>query len=97
MVSDIVLVKPLPEKVMDSVRAYVGCLSGATMRDDYLREIAEAGFKDVKVIEETSFPLAYMENDETAKELGDAIRLTRKDAEDLSRAIVSVKVSAVKK
>jgi hypothetical protein len=36
-------------------------------------------------------------DDATAKQLGEAVRLTKKDAQDLARAIVSVKVSAVKK
>lgn len=97
MVSDIVLVKPLPEKVMGSVRAYVGCLSGAIMKDGYIKAIERAGFGDVKVVEETSFPVAYVADDATAKACGAAVRLTKKDAEDMAKAIVSVKVSAVRK
>jgi arsenite methyltransferase len=97
MVSDIVLLKPLPPKVMDSIRAYIGCLSGAMMKDGYIKSIKNAGFKDVKVLEENSYPVEYVMDDATAKQLGEAVRLTKKDAQDLARAIVSVKVSAVKK
>ncbi|MFH0815748.1 MAG: arsenite methyltransferase [Methanobacteriota archaeon] len=97
MVSDIVLLKPLPKPVMDSMRAYVGCLSGAIMKDGYIKSIGKAGFKNVKVLEENHYPVEYVMDDATAKELGEAVKLTKKDADALAKAIVSVKVSAVKK
>jgi arsenite methyltransferase len=97
MVSDIVMLRPLPPKVRDSVRAYVGCLAGAMMRDDYLGAIKSAGFGDVKVLAESPFPVSYVRNEGAAKEVGDALRLTRKDAEGLAKSIVSIKVSASKR
>ena len=51
VVSDLVLRAPLPEAVGTSVEAYVGCIAGAQLEDDYLRQIHEAGFKDVQVVE----------------------------------------------
>jgi SAM-dependent methyltransferase len=56
MVSDIVLTKELPPAVKDSVLAYVGCVAGASLKDDYLAAIRGAGFEDVSVAEETSYP-----------------------------------------
>lgn len=50
-VSDIVLTEPLPEAVADSMAAYVGCVAGASLLDDYLSYLREAGFKDVEVAE----------------------------------------------
>jgi arsenite methyltransferase len=44
MVSDIVLLKELPEFVKDSIDAYVGCLSGAMRKDRYLDAIRSVGF-----------------------------------------------------
>jgi len=35
-VSDVVLLKELPEFVKSSTEAYIGCLAGAIMKDDYL-------------------------------------------------------------
>jgi len=58
VVSDLVLVRPLPDAVRSSVEAYVGCVAGASMKDDYLRLIREAGFQDVTVLEETSYATA---------------------------------------
>ena len=56
MVSDIVLLKELPEEVKNSVAAYLGCLAGAVSKKDYLGAIQEAGFQGTKVIDEVTFP-----------------------------------------
>ena len=50
-VSDIVLTAPLPEGIAESVAAYVGCLAGAALLDDYLGLLREAGFEDIEVAE----------------------------------------------
>ena len=55
VVSDIVLTRALPEAVRKSVEAYVGCVAGASMKDDYLRLVGEAGFEYVEVLEEKSY------------------------------------------
>ena len=52
MVSDIVLLKELPDAVKSSVAAYTGCIAGASKKEDYLAVIASAGFQDVEVISE---------------------------------------------
>ncbi len=49
MVSDIVLLKELPEHIKSSVEAYTGCIAGALRKEDYLTTIADAGFKNVVV------------------------------------------------
>jgi SAM-dependent methyltransferase len=96
MVSDIVLLKPLPKKIMDSAQAYVGCLSGAMKRADYLAAIRKAGFRDVTVVEETEFPMECMANDPTAIAIVKDMNLSRKDVDAAVGAVVSVKVSAEK-
>jgi len=50
MVSDIVLEKELPKAIKESVEAYTGCIAGASMREDYLAAIKDAGFQDVDVV-----------------------------------------------
>ena len=57
MVSDMVLLKELPDSVRNSIEAYIGCVSGATMKNDYIELIRNAGFQDVNIIDETTFPL----------------------------------------
>src|SRR3954470_11782032 len=49
-VSDIALKRPLPQEIAKDVQAYVGCISGALLMDDYRRQLREAGFSDVVVI-----------------------------------------------
>lgn len=53
--SDIVLLGEVPVAIRDSVEAYVACLSGAILRDEYVRLIEEAGFVDVRLTEARSF------------------------------------------
>ena len=54
MVSDIVLLKELPDAIKSSVAAYTGCIAGASRKENYLATIASAGFQDVEVISEVS-------------------------------------------
>jgi SAM-dependent methyltransferase len=92
MVSDIVLLKELPDVVKKSVEAYVGCLAGAINKDKYIEAVRKAGFVKVKIVEETPFPVDYMANDPTAKAIMKDCNMTDKDVEDLATSVVSVKV-----
>jgi ubiquinone/menaquinone biosynthesis C-methylase UbiE len=58
-VSDIALKKPLPDEIAQDVMAYVGCIAGATMIDLYRRQLIEAGFKHVEVIDSRKDLNAY--------------------------------------
>jgi len=80
MVSDLVLVKDLPKAIKESIEAYVGCLAGASKKAEYLKYIKASGFKEVKIISQSNYPV-------------DAMFSELKGAGD---AVVSIKVSAVK-
>lgn len=98
MVSDIVWLKELPDAIKNSVDAYVGCLSGAMMKDMYLKTIKAAGFQDVRVIDETGISniveCMYTVNDPVAKAITDEIPPEKLKA--LASSAVSVKVYGVK-
>jgi arsenite methyltransferase len=96
MVSDIVLLRELPEVLKDSIGAYVGCLSGAILRNEYLKTISAAGFEDVKVIDETSFPAEFLANDPTAKRLIENLKVPAEKVEKFASSIMSIKVYGVK-
>ena len=96
MVSDVVLLKPLPKSIQNSVEAYIGCLSGAMMKDDYLKVISKAGFKNVKILEENAFPLDVMANDPTAKAILDTPRVSAEDIKSAENSVVSIKVFATR-
>ena len=75
VISDIVLVAELPESIRKSVEAYVGCVAGASMKDDYLRMLREAGFERVEVVEEKRYGTAGLELvDETLSRTAEAVR-----------------------
>jgi len=96
MISDMVLLNKLPDDVKNSVLAYVGCISGAELKTEYLKMMEKAGFKNVEVIEETQMPLDQMLSDATAKAIIKELKLTKKRAAELIGSVVSVKVSAKK-
>ena len=50
-VSDIALKKPLPNEVARDLMAYVGCIAGAILIEDYIRQLREAGFQAVQVVD----------------------------------------------
>ncbi len=96
MVSDIVLLKELPEYIKGSVAAYIGCLSGAIEKDEYLSAIRAAGFTNVKVIEENTFPLDCAISDPTVQAVMGELKITPRQVEEISASICSIKVSALK-
>lgn len=96
MVSDIVLLKKLPDFIKNSVAAYVGCISGALLKDEYLAAISEAGFGEVKVIDETVFPIEFMANDPTVQAVISKVSIPLEEMEDIAKSVVSIKVQAVK-
>lgn len=97
MVSDIVLLKELPDFIKNSVAAYVSCVSGAIKKTEYLKAIKAAGFSEVRIVEESVFPLESMANDPTAREIMDNLKITSEQVKDLSGSIASIKVSGVKR
>jgi len=64
MVSDLVLRKELPESVQKNVDAYAGCVAGAELKDTYLEQIRNAGFQNVQVMDEQTYPLEYVFGEE---------------------------------
>ncbi len=56
-VSDIVSVGPIPEPVRKNLLEWAGCVAGALEREEYLRIIGEAGFRNVEVVAEKPYAL----------------------------------------
>lgn len=96
MVSDIVLTNKLPGCIKDSIEAYIGCLSGAIMKNKYIGIIKAAGFHNVKIIEETSFPIDYMANDPTANTLIKKFNVSAEKIKQTANSISSIKVYGLK-
>lgn len=96
LISDMVLLKPIPETVKKSVLGYIACVSGAEMKTEYLKLIANAGFKEVHVVEETPLSAELVLSDATAEAMIKEMNLTKELAEELVTSVVSVKISATK-
>ena len=96
MVSDIVLLKELPDFIRDSIAAYVGCISGAMRKEDYLGAIRKAGFQEVAVMDETLFPLDYIADDPAAKALIDKMNIPSEEIKDIAKSVLSLKVQGIK-
>ncbi|CAA7269902.1 unnamed protein product [Cyclocybe aegerita] len=51
VLDDIVARKPLPENIKNNLLAYVSCISGATLEEQYKSLLADAGFSNVLFID----------------------------------------------
>ena len=96
MVSDMVLLSELPDSIKNSVAAYIGCLAGATMKNEYLKAIESAGFKQVSIIDETSFSANYAPDDPIVQTLANDSGISQADLKKLGSSVRSIRVQAVK-
>lgn len=96
MISDIVLTKELPEQIKNSITAYVGCLSGAILKNNYLDIIKNVGFGKIDIKQETSMEFESLANDPTAQAFIEQYKLSSEQAKDILRSIVSINLSAIK-
>ncbi len=96
MVSDIVLLKELPDYIRNSIQAYVGCVAGAMLKDEYLKTVRDAGFQDVKIIDQTAFPAELMVSDPVAKEIIEKLEIAPEKVGKVAGTVMSIKVYGVK-
>ena len=99
MISDIVLTEELPEVLKQSLEGYVGCVSGAMKKEDYLGVIQEAGFQDVEIMGESNFPIKWILTDQSINEFKEKFNLTSEQIEEIRNfkgAAISLKVKAFK-
>lgn len=96
MVSDIVLLKELPESMLNSVEAYVGCISGAMLKQDYLDTIQDARFEKIDVVGENPFYLNLLENDPNTSAVIEQLKASSGSLEDLRNPAASIKVVVIK-
>jgi hypothetical protein len=96
-VSDVVLTKELPHFVKTSSKAYISCLAGAIMKEEYLQIIKSVGFSEVCVAAESSFPVQTLlcETSGSAAEI-EMPRISAEQLKEVADSVLSLKVSAVK-
>ena len=96
MVSDIVLERPLPPAVIESIDAYLGCVGGASLRAEYLETIAKAGFREVRVESEAHFADALSLDDPRVRELMERLDISPEEATRYAEAVTSLHIFARK-
>lgn len=97
-ISDIVLEKELPDFIKDSLAGHVACVSGAEKLDDYLQYVEDAGFKNVKVVSTSEFPLELMLTDPQIMKIAQEMNfnLDSEQAKDIASSVKSISLSATK-
>jgi arsenite methyltransferase len=95
-VSDLVLTEPLPAPIRDSVSAYVGCIAGALLKDEYLVAIRAAGFEQVEVVGEVAYAADALLDLPDVRQIVEEATLSLEEARAAAASVVSIKVRAVK-
>jgi SAM-dependent methyltransferase len=96
MVSDIVLLKPLPEVIRQDMNAYAACVAGALQKDDYLSAIQDAGFTGILVVGESHYDLGDPDLAQVAAAQVRNPGITAADLKTAAEAVVSVQIQAAK-
>jgi ubiquinone/menaquinone biosynthesis C-methylase UbiE len=96
IISEIVFMKGLSEKVKNSVTAGNGYLARPVTKNEYLQAMQAAGFQETRVIDEGAFSAESVANAPTSRVIFKIPNLPREKAKDLSCSVASIKVSAIK-
>jgi len=109
MVSDIVLLRELPEEVRKGAHA-ASCIKGAILKDKYIETIEQTGFENVMILKETRYSFEEIINDpdarvivadkrkntEQMKKVSELEREAREIVANTLTATTSIHVSAIK-
>ena len=92
-ISDIALLKELPQKIRENAEAYVSCLAGAILVDEYKKLVESSGLKEVKITEKN---VSGCVETDTQDPLGQAILEGLEEGESLEGYVVSLYVEGLK-
>ncbi len=93
MISDIMLTEELPEKLRSNAEVFAGCVGGAILKEDYLRMMREAGFKEIEIVREKE--TGTMFGPEQESQLVEQVPgLSREELQRIGETIVSVQLVA---
>jgi len=95
MVSDIVLLKELPDS-LKTADLYTGCVAGAMLKDAYIQTIEDAGFEKVEVVDEVGMSAEIVTSDPNSQRILKEKKITLEEAQDALGSVLSIKVYAVK-
>lgn len=100
VIADLVLRKALPDFIKTRFKDYPDCFVAIISKAYYLEAITDAGFCDVKVINEARYPAQLIDfDDPTVKAIIKKMKLSKEQTKELAEQfidVVSVTVSAFK-
>ncbi|RJQ53331.1 MAG: methyltransferase domain-containing protein [Nitrospiraceae bacterium] len=92
-ISDMALLKKLPDEILKSIEAYIGCVAGALLVDEYRNIVEASGLKNVRLTGKgTSTCIAPDTNDPVGRALLDSL----KEGEFVQDYVVSIYVEGYK-
>ncbi len=95
MVSDIVLLAPLPA-FLKSTASLVACVGGAALKKEYLKAMEGAGFAGIRELEESVYSIDSLIDLPEVKEAIGAGKVSIDQARGYAKNVVSMKVMAIK-
>jgi arsenite methyltransferase len=96
MMSDIVLQKPLPLVIKESMDAYSQCVAGAWLKQDYMEGISGSGFAQIRILEEKHFSLGISSSDPVIKDMVAKSELSEEALMEAADSVLSISVQAIK-
>ncbi len=91
IVSDMVLLRPLPDFVRNSLKSYVDCLGGAVLKEEYIATMQEAGFRNISVLNEAKYPTDSIDlDDPTAAMILKELSISKKQALDMMKQLIHI-------
>ncbi|MBP8600238.1 MAG: arsenite methyltransferase [Candidatus Saccharicenans sp.] len=96
IVSDLVLARALPENLSKSKELYAACVAGAILKNDYIKMIREAGFKEIKVIDEKSFPAELIMDLKKVPQVSRQLKISEDRLVEALNSVISVTFRAIK-
>ena len=92
-VSDLALLKPLPENIRKMAAALVGCVAGAALAEDTRSMLESAGFRSIVLTPKPDYVRSMQNwNDPLYRQIAEALP----KGEDLADYIVSLSIEAAK-
>jgi SAM-dependent methyltransferase len=95
-ISDVVLTRELPDFVKNSTKAYIGCLAGAIMKQEYLEIITNVGFTDVSVAAESRVPVQSLLCESSGSAAIEMPQFSPEQQKEIAESVLSIKVNARK-
>ncbi len=105
-ISDIVLLRELPESLRNNETLLAGCVAGAELKNKYLGIIRNAGFEDIEVMDKDQ---KLKDLEDTLENVGEPVLViegepvnlenfedVKEDLEDIQKSIQSITVTAYK-